>query len=153
MTWYRNGVRLRPSRRLYATLDNDGYVELLITNIDQSDAGVYKCIASNAVGKVESVCKVFIKASDEGVSNTSNIPIIREPNMPYSKEPLFTKKPRSFDAYEGDTVIIDCEVIGDPKPEVVWLRDFLKVSPQQVVILISKIITRNKCIHQTYLTK
>ena len=46
----------------------------------------------------------------------------------YSKEPVFLKKPRSSDAYEGDTVIIMCEVIGDPKPEVVWLRDFLKVS-------------------------
>lgn len=41
---------------------------------------------------------------------------------------MFVKKPRSSDACEGDTVIIHCEVIGDPKPEVVWLRDFLKVS-------------------------
>lgn len=38
------------------------------------------------------------------------------------------KKPRSFEAFEGDTVIIYCEVIGDPKPDVVWLRDFLKVN-------------------------
>lgn len=41
---------------------------------------------------------------------------------------MFVKKPRSSEAYEGDTVIIMCEVIGDPKPEVVWLRDFLKAS-------------------------
>lgn len=45
----------------------------------------------------------------------------------YSKAPLFITKPRSSEAVEGDTVIIDCEVIGDPKPEVFWLRDFLKV--------------------------
>lgn len=38
------------------------------------------------------------------------------------------KKPRSSHAYEGDTVIIYCEVIGDPKPDVMWLRDFLKVN-------------------------
>lgn len=37
-------------------------------------------------------------------------------------------KPRSTEAYEGDNIVILCEVIGDPKPEVVWLRDFLKVS-------------------------
>lgn len=37
------------------------------------------------------------------------------------------KKPLSTEAYEGDDVTIFCEVIGDPKPEVVWLRDFLKV--------------------------
>lgn len=40
---------------------------------------------------------------------------------------MFVQKPRSSEAFEGDTVIIMCEVIGDPKPEVVWLRDFLKV--------------------------
>lgn len=37
-------------------------------------------------------------------------------------------KPRSSDAVEGDTVIILCEVVGDPKPEVMWLRDWLRVS-------------------------
>lgn len=41
---------------------------------------------------------------------------------------MFLTKPRSTEATEGDRVIIRCEVIGDPKPEVAWLRDFLKVS-------------------------
>ena len=45
----------------------------------------------------------------------------------YSKEPLFVTKPLSTEAIEGDTVIISCEVVGDPKPEVMWLRDFLRV--------------------------
>lgn len=51
-------------------------------------------------------------------------------HLRYSKEPLFLTRPRSSEAFEGDTVIIMCEVIGDPKPEVLWLRDFLKVSTQ-----------------------
>lgn len=45
----------------------------------------------------------------------------------YSKEPKFLKKPLSTEAFEGDNITIYCEVTGDPKPEVVWLRDFLKV--------------------------
>ena len=36
--------------------------------------------------------------------------------------PLFVTKPRSTEAVEGDTVIILCEVVGDPKPEVMWLK-------------------------------
>lgn len=40
---------------------------------------------------------------------------------------MFLTKPRSTEACEGDRVIIRCEVIGDPTPDVVWLRDFLKV--------------------------
>jgi hypothetical protein len=47
---------------------------------------------------------------------------------------MFVKKPRSSEAYEGDTVIIMCEVIGDPKPEVVWLRDFLKVRKRAICL-------------------
>lgn len=46
----------------------------------------------------------------------------------YSREPAFIRKPRSFDVEEGDDVVIVCEVVGDPKPEVSWLRDWLKVS-------------------------
>jgi selenophosphate synthetase-related protein len=50
---------------------------------------------------------------------------------------MFVAKPRSSEAYEGDTVIIMCEVIGDPKPEVVWLRDFLKVRKKRNSLFIS----------------
>lgn len=128
VTWNRNGVRLRPSRRTIFTLDNDGFVELVISNATPADAGTYKCIASNAVGRSECTCKVIIQQCDSRNGAGSVVPTICEPNMPYSKEPLFVKKPRSFDAFEGDTVIIDCEVLGDPKPEIAWQRDFLKVS-------------------------
>lgn len=139
VTWYRNGVRLRPSRRIIFTLDNDGFVELVISNATLADAGTYKCIASNAVGRSECSCKVIImygQCDSRNGGDDSAVPTICEPNMPYSKEPLFVKKPRSFDACEGDTVIIDCEVIGDPKPEIVWLRDFLKVSTRTQAVAI-----------------
>lgn len=90
------------------TLDDDGFVELVITNATLDDSGSYKCVATNAVGKAESTCNVVIENCD---SNGIIIPSIYEPNMPYSREPQFVKKPRSFEAFEGDTVIIDCEVI------------------------------------------
>lgn len=131
VTWHRNGVRLRPSRRIIFTLDNDGFVELVISNATPADGGTYKCVASNAVGSSECTSKVIIASEQcdrRNGAGDSVVPTIYEPNMPYSREPLFVKKPRSFDAFEGDTVIISCEVIGDPKPEIVWLRDFLKVS-------------------------
>jgi len=42
-----------------------------------------------------------------------------------SKKPVFVKKCRSVEAVEGDDVSILCEVIGDPKPDVTFQRDFL----------------------------
>lgn len=56
----------------------------------------------------------------------------------YSKEPRFLKKPLSSEAYEGDNVVIVCEVVGDPKPEVVWLRDFIKVSTAVLTNILCK---------------
>ncbi|XP_046811447.1 muscle M-line assembly protein unc-89 isoform X4 [Lucilia cuprina] len=128
VSWHRNGVKLRPSRRLAVSLDANGLVELIISETTIRDAGIYTCVASNAVGKQESMCRVCIEQlEEEDVSKqiTRSVPAIFTNDMPYSKEPLFLVKPRSSEAYEGDTVIIFCEVVGDPKPDVVWLRDFL----------------------------
>ncbi|XP_037714409.1 titin homolog isoform X5 [Drosophila subpulchrella] len=128
VTWHRNGMRLRPSRRLTATLDSNGFVELIIAEATMRDAGIYVCVASNVVGKVETICRVAIEEEENksmASSRQLEIPSIKTDDLPYSKEPLFVVKPRSSEAYEGDNVIIFCEVVGDPKPEVVWLRDFL----------------------------
>ncbi|KAL7737597.1 hypothetical protein ACLKA6_007710 [Drosophila palustris] len=127
VTWHRNGMRLRPSRRISATLDSTGYVELIIAEATPRDAGIYVCVASNVVGKVETICRVAIEENEAAATppRALEIPSIKTSDMPYSKEPLFVVKPRSSEAYEGDNVIIFCEVVGDPKPDVVWLRDFL----------------------------
>ncbi|XP_059620294.1 muscle M-line assembly protein unc-89-like, partial [Phlebotomus argentipes] len=126
VTWHRDGAKLRPSRRIVVTLDHNGFVELVIADAKTSDAGIYTCVASNAVGQAESCCRVTIEGSSDDQTDRAAIPRVTEGDHPYSKEPMFITKPRSSEAYEGDTVIIHCEVIGDPKPDVVWLRDFLK---------------------------
>lgn len=40
---------------------------------------------------------------------------------------MFLKKPETAIANERDPVIIDCEVIGSPRPEVTWYCDGSKV--------------------------
>jgi hypothetical protein len=111
------------------TLSYDGRLELTVTSINKRDAGVYTCVAANEVGRAESsatVEVVEVTTAVEADAAVSKIPSIGI-DIPYSKEPKFLKKPRSTEALEGDNIVILCEVIGDPKPEVVWLRDFLKV--------------------------
>lgn len=90
VSWHRNGVKLRPSRRLFATLDSTGLVELVISEASIRDAGIYTCIASNAVGKAESMCRVCIEPLEDGEGNlaqqqqqtTRSIPAIRTSDMP-----------------------------------------------------------------------
>ncbi|XP_065224953.1 titin-like isoform X4 [Planococcus citri] len=123
ITWQKNGIRLRPSRRIIVTLDHDGRTELTIANVKPQDSGIYTCTATNAIGSAETNTRieVFSKHSEPSDSNSQT------PDELYSKEPKFLVKPRSCKAHEGDHVIIECEIIGDPKPHVTWLRDRLKL--------------------------
>ncbi|XP_069686561.1 titin homolog isoform X2 [Periplaneta americana] len=126
--WHRDGVRLRPSRHIVMTLNHDGTVELALAGVTARDAGVYSCTATNEVGRAETSGRVDVKVTETTPPADCNatLPQVIAPETPYSKVPLFVTKPRSTEAVEGDTVIILCEVVGDPKPEVVWLRDWLK---------------------------
>ncbi|XP_043669858.1 titin-like isoform X2 [Vespula pensylvanica] len=134
VVWHRDGLRLRPSRRTIMTLNHDGTVELSLAKVTCRDAGVYSCTAINEVGRAETSTRVNViigidEADDKQIESLiEGLPTvtIASPDVPYSKEPLFVTKPLSTEALEGDTVIILCEVVGDPKPEVIWLRDFLK---------------------------
>ncbi|XP_011632760.1 titin-like [Pogonomyrmex barbatus] len=126
VVWHRDGIRLRPSRRAVMTLSHDGTIQFSLANITARDAGIYSCTATNVVGQTETSTRVAVITTDQNNSSIDESSNVTSTDIPYSKEPLFVTKPLSTEAIEGDTVIILCEVVGDPKPEVIWLRDFLK---------------------------
>lgn len=80
VTWHHDGLRLRPSRKISATLDSDGVVQLIISGASVQDAGAYTCVASNAVGRVESTCRVIVHENSDKKSRIlstlsgSNVP-------------------------------------------------------------------------------
>lgn len=80
VTWHHNGIRLRPSRKIQASLDCDGIVTLIITETTVKDAGTYTCVASNAVGRVESTCRINILENSDKKSRV--IPSIVAPDAP-----------------------------------------------------------------------
>lgn len=80
VTWHRDGIRLRSSRRIVANLDHDGFVELIIAGATKWDTGVYTCVASNAVGRVECSCRVLVDELDE--ESKIKVPDIRALTIP-----------------------------------------------------------------------
>lgn len=71
--WYRDGVGLRPSRKTIMTLSYNGYVELTVAHVTRRDAGLYTCVATNEVGRSESVVKVKIDLDQEPISPVEEI--------------------------------------------------------------------------------
>lgn len=81
VTWYRDGIRLRPSRRAVMTLDRDGQIELAVASVSQRDAGVYTCTASNEVGKASTSSKVKVMGDCAG-DRAQMLPTLVCPDVP-----------------------------------------------------------------------
>lgn len=79
----RDGMRLRPSRRLITTIDHEGRVQFALASVTIRDAGLYTCTASNAVGLCKTTCQVTVHPADfvqdalPAVSVTPNIPLVQ----------------------------------------------------------------------------
>ncbi|XP_047736468.1 uncharacterized protein LOC108682041 isoform X2 [Hyalella azteca] len=122
VVWHRDGHRIRPSRKYTFDLDEDGLATLEIERARYSDGGLYTCTATNEMGTIESICRVSV------ASRLPDLSVAHSTDGQAARAPMFLRKPRAIDAEEGDMVIIECEVAGEPKPTVTWLRDWLKPS-------------------------
>lgn len=60
MTWHRDGVKLRASRRCILTLDREGFVILEVKGATLIDAGLYTCTARNEVGETKTSTRVIV---------------------------------------------------------------------------------------------
>lgn len=67
VSWHRDGLKLRPSRRIVITLDHDGFAELQIADAKWQDSGVYTCVATNAVGQAETSGRVVVEQVSVGL--------------------------------------------------------------------------------------
>ncbi|XP_054285498.1 roundabout homolog 2-like [Macrosteles quadrilineatus] len=74
---------------------------LLISDVRQSDAGRYQCVAQNLVGTKESV----------------------NATLTVHTKPYMLSEPRDVTTSAGQNVQFDCRVGGDPQPRILWRRD------------------------------
>ncbi|XP_060074132.1 myosin light chain kinase, smooth muscle-like [Ylistrum balloti] len=106
VSWYKDGIIQRNSADFKQTFDGVT-AKLEISEIFLDDKGEYACVAKNDLGETKTVCKINVKetASDANVA------------------PIFLTKPSSKILNGGDTLLLDCDVIGTPKPKICWTRD------------------------------
>uniref|UniRef100_A0A8C7XYD6 Neural cell adhesion molecule L1 n=1 Tax=Oryzias sinensis TaxID=183150 RepID=A0A8C7XYD6_9TELE len=93
VSWQKVGGEL-PNNRM--ALHNFGKI-LQISDVNESDAGDYRCTAKNKLGLVHHVIKVAVKAA-----------------------PFWISAPKNLILAPNETGILTCRVNGSPKPKISW---------------------------------
>ncbi|XP_011500323.1 PREDICTED: protein turtle-like isoform X3 [Ceratosolen solmsi marchali] len=92
-----------------------GVASLNLTNIQESDQGWYKCIVA------------FLNRSPNNKNGTWFHLDVHAP-------PAFTITPEEMIYVNlGDAIILNCQAMGTPKPEILWFKDESPVEPSSTI--------------------
>ncbi|XP_014674156.1 PREDICTED: muscle M-line assembly protein unc-89-like [Priapulus caudatus] len=118
--WSKGDQEVREDEHLRCGIDQTGgslyvvYVE--IKNATQADAGQYSLRASNKLGNVISTVNLDFEAPGKPVPKVEGQP------------PTFCVKPTVRHDKERNRLVFTCGILADPKPEVTWLRNDVRLT-------------------------
>uniref|UniRef100_A0A8C2D5W4 Contactin-5 n=1 Tax=Cyprinus carpio TaxID=7962 RepID=A0A8C2D5W4_CYPCA len=107
--WLRNGEPLNSQSRVEMV---NG--ELIIHRLQQTDSGMYQCIAENKYGAIYSSAELKILAS----------------------APMFSTNPVRLIATVGKDVSLECRPRASPKPRISWRKSDRRVQPSRRIMLL-----------------
>ncbi|XP_051248808.1 neuronal cell adhesion molecule a isoform X1 [Dicentrarchus labrax] len=93
ISWQKDGGELPGSRTSFQNFQKT----LKISDVNEADAGDYRCAATNKLGTAHHVIKVTVKAA-----------------------PFWVSAPRNLILAPNETGILTCRVNGEPKPKISW---------------------------------
>ncbi|KAH9503917.1 Muscle M-line assembly protein unc-89 [Bulinus truncatus] len=107
ISWFKDGTVLPASADVQQTYDGQD-AQLILNDVLLSDGACYECVASNDCGDASTSCTLTVR---EDISEDTVVP-------------MFLTRFSDVKAFGGDTLLLDCEVIGSPEPNITWLKDF-----------------------------
>ncbi|XP_022117643.2 obscurin isoform X5 [Pieris rapae] len=114
VTWYKNGAPLSPSNKYQMKRDGDTCC-LYVRDLNEQDAGQYKCVAKNKEGQAD--CEAALEVVDK-ISRREKV----EP-------PSFLKKIGDVEVFRGLSAKFTACATGTPEPDVEWFRNDEKLFP------------------------
>ncbi|KAL8579173.1 hypothetical protein ACOMHN_010757 [Nucella lapillus] len=107
ITWFRDNFTINSGGRYKIRVeprDNKTYfVVLEINGVNAQDAGNYKVLAKNAHGESNATIRLNFDTTEVQIQGV---------------RPVFLEKPTI--RQEGDKIILECKLSGDPRPAVTW---------------------------------
>ncbi|XP_076170517.1 uncharacterized protein LOC143148247 isoform X3 [Ptiloglossa arizonensis] len=118
LIWYHDGRPIEETMNLKIQTDG-GRTSLVISEAFAKDAGCYMVVARNEAGEATVSCNVSVKGRLPHETSDSELACSdMEPVVPKIQMPL-----KDLRAQEGRTVRLDCVIVGQPEPEVIWYHD------------------------------
>lgn len=122
--WYHDGKPVKESADFQLLFQGDR-CSLVIQEALPEDAGEYKVIALNSAGEASSKC--ILSVTPAGESDADSKPQEQKAE-PVGSPPKFSKLLTDVLVSEGDRVILEGNVTGEPKPEIKVLLNNLPIS-------------------------
>lgn len=123
VTWLKNGEKMNPGDddTKYTFISDKGLYQLLIHNVDVSDAAEYGVVAHNKFG--EDSC-------------TARLTVTPHPVSEETMRPMFKRLLANVECVEGHSICFELRVSGIPSPNLKWEKDGqpLQFGPKVVVI-------------------
>ncbi|KYB28240.1 SEC14 domain and spectrin repeat-containing protein 1-like Protein [Tribolium castaneum] len=117
LTWTHNGKAVKEARELKLQFEGNK-ATLLVFEAFPKDAGTYVVNAKNIAGEASSACSVSVKGRLPTETSDSELASDMEPVKPSIQLPL-----TNVSVTEGNRVRLDCVIVGQPEPEVIWYHD------------------------------
>ncbi|KAH8272384.1 hypothetical protein KR018_001100 [Drosophila ironensis] len=112
--WLHNGKPFQPRDSKYEY----GRVTLIIPQAYPNDAGSYVLTAKNLAGEAYTSCSVIVKGRLPNETSDSEMASDIEPIKPVVHLPL-----KDVSIFEGKPMRLDCVIVGQPEPEVIWYHN------------------------------
>ncbi|CAL4066271.1 unnamed protein product, partial [Meganyctiphanes norvegica] len=119
LTWFHNSKPIKET--LDVKITYDGRVATLVTfEAFPKNAGSYTAVAKNTAGEAQTSCSVSVKGRIPTETSDSELAsdIDVDPVKPSVHQAL-----KDMSVKEGKSARLDCVIIGQPEPEVIWYHD------------------------------
>ncbi|KAK3802354.1 hypothetical protein RRG08_034500 [Elysia crispata] len=120
--WELDGRQLPPEARYVISRDEDTHDQrLTLQSATPQDSGKYTCV-------------VTFKDGDLIHSSTWLTVNAKEPTPPAKEEdfmPHFTSKLSDVTLKDGDELVLECDIQGNPRPQISWIRDGVEIFDSQ----------------------
>ncbi|XP_066257893.1 uncharacterized protein [Euwallacea similis] len=125
LTWSHNGKPVKETREIKLQYEGNK-ATLVVLEAFPKDAGTYTVSAKNISGETSSTSTVSVKGRLPNETSDSELASDMEPVKPSIQLPLANTTVK-----EGNQIRLDCVIVGQPEPEVIWYHDGRPVKESQ----------------------